>query len=191
MKRPSKIVAVLIAIPIVISLFFSSNIYNYFRFKSYCSDEGGLRVYEKLEKNIGLMADDYDSAHMAAQLKYIDFVRYKEKKDGLFYDLRYIGGEPQSINSYSKVLADESKHTLYYWNEVNYFVKNEKNLFKFGYEITDINRKNMLARYYMFEYLLYIGPLDSKSTQSCFREGGSSISDIARWRKELISVFKN
>lgn len=190
MRQPNKIVVILIAILVLVLIFFSSNIHGYFRFKSYCSSEGGLKVYEQIEKNVGVITDDYDSAHMAVQLQYIDFARYKDKKEGLFYDLRYIGGEPQSLKSYSKAPADHSKDTLYYWKDVNYFVRNEKDLFKFGFEIMDVNRKKVLARYYMFEYLLYVGQLDSKSTQSCFREGGGSISDIARWRNDFKAAFK-
>jgi len=191
MKYTFKALGVVSIISLVIGVVFFDNIKGYLRFKEYCEKEGGLHVYEPLARNVGLLADSYDAAQIAAQLQYVDFVRYKNKKDEQLYDLHYTGGDPQILKSYVVTPADESKNTMYHWIDINYFVANENNLFKFGYEITDASKKNTLARYYMFEYLLYVGPLDSKSTTTCFAEGGKSVSDIARWRKDFIKAFKN
>lgn len=194
MKQPNKIVIILVSIPILILLFFSTNIYGYFRFKSYCSSEGGLRVYEQLQKNVGWWAKDKYEAHVAAQLKYVGFVRYTDEKDGNTYDVRFIGKDPQRDSSFEKLPADQSKSTVYEWRHVSEFVNNELRLGKFGYEILDIKSNNILARYYSWSYskfdkthTIFEGP----SGVSCFNEGGKNLDNPSRWLIELNTSFKN
>ena len=113
MKRPTKTIIALISIPIFILLFFAPNIYGYFRFKSYCSSEGGLRVYEQLEKNVGWLAKDEYDARAVSQLKDIGFVRYIDKNDGNEYDLRYTGNNPQRDSSFEKIFIEDNELTKY------------------------------------------------------------------------------
>lgn len=82
--------------------FFFSNIKGYYRFKQYCEAEGGLRVYEPLEKNVGWLADDFENARLVALLDRGDFVRYTDKNGREIYDMRYLGGNPVSDSSYEK-----------------------------------------------------------------------------------------
>ncbi|HOY22685.1 MAG TPA: hypothetical protein PK002_05990 [Cellvibrio sp.] len=191
MKSTLKTIGFLSIIPLLICLIFFSNIKGYFRFQHYCEAEGGLRVYEKLERNVGVMVDSYDSAQIATQLKYVDFARFQDRKNNQLYDLHYAGGDPQILKSYIVKPADNSKKTTYFFKNISYFLKDERNLFRSAYLITDMSGTNTLVRYYKFEYLLFIGPLDSRSTKSCFTEGGRSTSDIARWRKDFKNAFKN
>lgn len=194
MKQPSKTVITLISIPIVVLLFFAPNIYGYFRFKSYCASEGGLRVYEPLEKNVGWLADDYDAAHMAAQLQYVEFVRYTDKKDNKTYDLRYIGNNPQRDSSFEKLPADESKKVIYRWVNVSEFVEGELRLKRFGEKILDLNDLKVLTTYYMFSY----SNLDINNTifgapsrSYCFNSQAGTMGEIDNWITSLNTAFKN
>src|SRR5437868_10592772 len=58
--------------------FFFSNIKGYYRFKQYCEAEGGLRVYEPLERNVGWAAKDKEHAAFTSVLDSVGFVRYIE-----------------------------------------------------------------------------------------------------------------
>ena len=41
------------AFVVLVGLYFASNIYGYYRFKSICAKEGGLKVYQPLQKGVG------------------------------------------------------------------------------------------------------------------------------------------
>lgn len=191
MKPFYKFVIVVTAVLLLLGIVFFDNIKGYYRFKQYCENEGGLRIYQPLEKNVGWQAEDYDAAHMAAQLKWVSFVRYTDKKNGDTYDLKYLGGYWQSKSSFKKAKSDQTAPVEYQWVNINSFLEGERNLFEFGYEVVDKKSGSVFARYYMYEYLLYVGPFDSRSIESCFREGGESVDRLPAWRLKLNTAFKN
>jgi len=192
MKLPSKTVITLISIPVLILLFFSSNIYGYFRFKHYCSTEGGLRVYEKLERNVGWWAKDKYDARTVALLDGVGFVRYTDQKDGQTYDIKYIGGDPQDDSSFERKFADEARLLLYRWKYINYRIPEELRLGRHGYEVLNINNDRVLVNYYMFGYSKFERShtlFDAPSGVGCFDE--KSVNDEpSLWRKELNTAFK-
>ena len=51
-------IAIMIAFVLFIGLYFFDNIKGYYHFTQYCKNEGGLKIYEKLEKGLGMMDDD-------------------------------------------------------------------------------------------------------------------------------------
>ena len=109
-----KIVIVFGAILLLIGLIFFENIYGYYRFQWYCSSEGGLKVYEKLEKDVGWMADDYYTALEVFLLEDVKFVRFSDKKNKeLKYDLYYKGGKRRSRKSYETREVDPSQKIKY------------------------------------------------------------------------------
>ena len=148
MKRPNKVSIALISIPIMLLLSFASNIYGYFRFQSYCSTDGGLRIYEKLEKNMGWWAKDKYDAKIVSQLKNVDFVRYTEKKDGNAYDLRFMGGNPNEEVSYQIAPADFSKELTYKWLSVYERLGENSRLDKFGQKIVRMSDDKILVTNY-------------------------------------------
>ncbi|MES2825659.1 MAG: hypothetical protein V4732_18810 [Pseudomonadota bacterium] len=188
-----KFIANFSIIPLLIGLLFFSNIKGYLRFKSYCSNEGGLRVYEPLEKNVGWVADDYDDAHVAAQLKHVGFVRYTEKKDGNTYDLRYLGGDPQHDSSFEKAPADESKPLAYKWRHVNGAIQDELRLSRSVFEIINVNTNHVSTRFYMFWYHRFGRAhtlFDAPYPVSCFHERGSNFGDFPRSLREINTAFE-
>lgn len=193
MRSFFKFIAYFTILPLVVLTIFSSNIYGYFRFKNYCSGEGGLRVYESLEKNSGFLADDEWLARTAAQLQHVAFVRYKDKADGSFYDLRYLGGNPNEGRSYEKNLASEPEAPIYKWRFVNAVVPSELRLNRFGYEIYSIKSNHILAQYYMFRYSIYERAhtlFDAPSGISCFNESAKELKNTSRAITELNNIFK-
>lgn len=192
MVKFNKVTTTLMIVPFLILLFFSSNIYGYFRFKHYCSSEGGLRVYEKLERNAGWWAKNKYYAQIAASLDGVGFVRYKEK-NGALIDIRYIGGDLQSDDSFEAVPANELNGLAYNFQYINENILNELRLGRSGYEISDYKTNKILVRFHMFGYTKFdrdYVPLDMRISSSCFDENGSSLDDLPRSLKDLNTVFK-
>mgnify|MGYP000878039264 CR=1 FL=1 len=194
MKLPSKPVIALISIPIVILLFFSSNIYGYFRFKHYCSAEGGLRVYEKLERNVGWLAKDKYEARTAALLDGVGFVRYTDKNDGKSYDIKYIGGDPQDDGSFEKYNMDGSKSIRYVWKSINQPVANELRLRRYGEEILDVKDNRVLAQYYMLGYEKLNRSntlLDMPTEIYCFNDPVTKFGNFDGWISSVNKIFRS
>ncbi|MFT7224169.1 MAG: hypothetical protein ACI82Z_001722 [Cellvibrionaceae bacterium] len=180
--------ALVILIPASILLYFAENIKGYYRFKWYCENEGGLKIYEKLEKNVGWMAEDKLDAMAASHLKYVKFVRYPEKKEqGKLYDLVYQGGNPSSFKSHEITPANFTETIKYKWVVINSKIENELRLEKYGYEIFYFENSNYIAKYYSFGYSIFNRKktfLSAPSGSGCFNEPGM-------WKKEINKIFKN
>jgi hypothetical protein len=180
--------------PLLIGLIFFSNIKGYFRFISICAQEGGLRVYEPLEKNVGWWAKDKYQARAAALLAGVGFVRYTDKADNITYDIRFLGGNPQKDSSFIKSPADTSKLLTYQWRYINGRLENELRLGRQGYEILDISDDRVLVRFYIFGYSILDRdhtPLETRASVGCFDEKSFKFDEPDRWRKELNTAFKN
>ncbi len=193
MKPFFKFIAIVSIIPLLVGLYFFDNIKGYYRFKQYCEKEGGLRVYEPLEKNVGWWADDYDSAHMAAQLKYVAFVRYIDKKDGNEYDLQYVGRDPQRDSSFKQLPADQSKKIKYFWKNINEKIDGEIRLMRYGEKVLNIDNK-VLVSYNMLGYEKFNRShtlLDAPSEVYCFLDAAKKIGQIDGWIAALNTSFKN
>ncbi|WP_129213137.1 hypothetical protein [Crenobacter cavernae] len=133
-------------------LFFADNIWGYYCFKAICKKEGGLRVYEKLEREVGWLAKDYGYARSAAVLKGVGFVRYKDSNDDHLYDIRYRGGHPGDDSSFDRQRADLLRPVVYGWKAVNERILGELRLSRTGYEIINLRTNQLAVRIYQFSY---------------------------------------
>ncbi|WP_028449197.1 hypothetical protein [Chitinibacter tainanensis] len=136
----------------LIVLLFYDNIRGYYRFKAICEKEGGLRVYQKLEPGVGWMADSEYYARSAALLKNVGFARYTNPTTHISYDIRYLKGNPGNDASFDKRPADLALPVLYAWERVSVQIQGELRLKRFGYEITDLQKQQLVARIYEFSY---------------------------------------
>lgn len=136
----------------LILLLFNDNIRGYYRFKAICEKEGGLRVYQKLQPGVGWMADSEYEARSAALLKNVGFVRYTNPTTHILYDIRYLKGNPGNDASFDKRPADLAMPVLYAWERVSDQIQGELRLKRFGYEITDLQKKQLAVRIYEFSY---------------------------------------
>ena len=77
-----------IAITLLLGWYFADNFKGYYRFKALCSEQGGLKVYQPLERDVGWFTDrSFNDARYMASFEAVAFVRYRDKDDGLWYDL--------------------------------------------------------------------------------------------------------
>lgn len=177
---------------LLIGLFFFDNIKGYYRFKIYCENEGGLRVYAPLEKNMGWWAKDKYDAEVVSQLKYVDFVRYTEKKDGKTYDLHYLGGNPNKNSSYQVELADFSKGVKYKWLSIYERIENESRLDKFGQKIVGVNDDEVFVTSYSLKYEFFNRDhmiLDMAHKEYCPSMGTEKFIEPNSWINKFNAVF--
>src|SRR5690606_5791895 len=107
-KKPKipKWVWVSLLIPLLIGLYFAENIKGQFRFMQYCWKEGGLKVYEPLERGVGWEADSYYRAKSVASMDGVGFVRFYDNKKELYMDVIYVGGNVGLDSSYRAAAAN-------------------------------------------------------------------------------------
>ena len=155
-----KTIRMLIGIPtgiaLLISLIFFENIKGYFRFQWYCSNEGGLKVYEKLEKNVGWISKDKHDARVIAQQNHIGFSLYKDK-EGNLVNVIYKNGNPSSFKSYDFVQYDGGNDPRYeYKRSHERLNRNEEiRLYKGSYVVVDRKSGNPAIQFSKFAYSFF------------------------------------
>ncbi len=151
MKALTKFFGILLAIFLLVVWFFFDNIKGYYTFKEYCEKEGGLKVYEPLEKNVGWLADDKSSAMSASLLGDISFVRFFDK-NGSAFDVKYIGGSNQSESSYQIISSENIDQPKYHWTFVNKNIDSQLRLKRYGYEVYRIGQEKPDVTFYIYGY---------------------------------------
>jgi hypothetical protein len=149
MRTLTKVAFFVLAVPVGILAYFAPNIRGHYRFKEVCNAEGGLRVHQKLKRNVGWLVTGADPT-WPLTLEHVAFTRGKNRF-GKVTDYRYLGGHgPMWRNSEEP--ADLATSVAYEVRWINEQVPNELRLHKYGYEIRDITTGGILARWYQFNY---------------------------------------
>ena len=133
-----KTIGILVAIPLLIGLIFFENIYGYFRFQWYCSNEGGLKVYEQVERDKVWISEHSSAARFMALQDYVGFSLYKDK-GGNLVNVIYKGGNSGSSKSYEFVPYDAEEESRYeYKYSYERFRKDKEiRLYKSDYIVVD------------------------------------------------------
>ena len=135
---------------------FFNNIKGYFKFVDLCKNEGGLIVFEKLEKDVGWRADNYFDGMFVAPIDGVGFVRFPYiKDDNNEYDLYYIGGDRLSQSSYKKEKSFFSGEPMYEVVSNANIVVSWARIKKVSFEFLKVDSRFVLAVYYDFEYDLF------------------------------------
>jgi len=142
----------------VVIIWFWPNIQGHYRFKQYCSQEGGIRIYGEVLPDQGWLAagnspSDYRTPF---SFKRVAFVRYQDTSGALFDVYAKPNVWPYGPD-YILRPADQSKIVMYmlkYKTVRN--IPGELRLNKWSYEIFSVNEDKLLAvstnfRYEQFE----------------------------------------
>lgn len=186
-----KVVAIVLGVVaflvVILGWIFGDNLQGYNRYQDYCKKEGGLRVFQELERDVGWFASDVHEARTAAALSHVRFVRYREQQTSEEYDLRYIGGPLGLSSSYRAEKADISAEPIYVFRSVSEFIPQERRLRRWGNEVVDIRSNRVVASYFSFTYSKFDPNrtlLGAPSNDSCFAAPG-------QWREALSQAFKH
>ncbi len=150
MRTLTKVALVALAVPVGILAYFTPNIRGYYRFKEICEAEGGLRVHQKLKKNVGWMVAAGSSPTWPLHFEHVAFTR-STNSFGKLTDYRYTGGYGPKW-SHSETPADLTVPLVYEVVWINDLVPGELQLQRIGYEIRDIATKAILVRWLQFNY---------------------------------------
>jgi hypothetical protein len=169
MKPLTKAAVWIAAIAALLGLYFASNIYGYYRFKSICAKEAGLKVYQPLERGVGWL--QVGGGGGAALTMYgASFTRFK--KNEKFYDtvlntpLKQVYFE----KDFQSTPADMSKDVTYELRNTSSSVPDEVRLTKFSTQVIDIKTDKVLVAYSYFQYETFVRAntlLDAPSASSC------------------------
>lgn len=186
-----KWVWVSLIIVLLIGLYFAENIKGQVRFMQYCWKEGGLKVYEPLERNVGWEAEDFYRAKQSAIIDGVGFVRFFDEKKEEYIDVVHIGGSVQRDSSFSIAPADLNKPITYKWVSGLDYVAGELRLNRLYDEVKSKESHKLLVRYNSFSYSQFdpnnsFGP----SRVSCHRDDPPGGVGISGWRKAIESAFK-
>lgn len=151
MRRVVKVALMVLTVPVAVLAWFAPNIHGYYRFQEICEKEGGLRIYGKLRKGEGWLADKY-GRYDPASFEGVPFVR-KPDSQGRVVDYKFKGGRPGDDRSYEATPADPSIAVAYQIKTVvRQPVPGELRLDRSGYEVSDVSTGQLLVRWYQFSY---------------------------------------
>jgi len=145
---------------------FRDNIRGYYRFKTLCEADGGLRVLHPLKKNAGWLVRKGDYS-MAAS-KYVAFVRYV---DGSPHDVHYRSGLLSDENSYVVTPANVDIPVIYELRSIEERLPNEARTSRSGYEVWEIATQTLMVRWYKIGYSTFDQNrtlLAAPSGQACY-----------------------
>jgi hypothetical protein len=126
--------------------YFASNIKGYYRFKEICQKEGGLRVYQPLEKGVGWRVriecssckEGYRDQSIYPTFDGVAFLRFRDESSGALMD-KILIPPTQLRGQYTekRTLADLSKPVIYEYIEIRKNVANETRLTSSEFQVID------------------------------------------------------
>ena len=141
-------------IVLAIALYFSSNIQGYYRFKEICARDGGVRVYQPLERNVGWtvgggrMLDTGYVVHFSE----VAFVRYRNEKDGQWYDVYRVPKLKVGDGGFAQQPADWNKPVIYEYRSWQRDLQDELRMSTVVVEAIDLRTSKANASYTTFGY---------------------------------------
>jgi hypothetical protein len=159
-QKPDSWKKPLITITSVIALWFvwkADVFWNYYEFKQLCAAEGGLKVYEKLEKGKGWdleQASEQVARSYLSRMPNIAFIRVPKANDspppliapGTLVDVRYLGAPALPTTSYSFEAADAALPVSYriYSDAID---EQDSRITRFWFEVRAKNTEKPMLRY--------------------------------------------
>ncbi len=142
----------------LVLFFLKLNPVSYLNFLRLCQFSSGVDSSGFLIKNVGWEAEDYFHAMFIAQLKYVGFVRYYERRFGenKHYDLKYVSGEKGDPDSYLKKVSDFSLNVFYGVKATEKTFADYSSIEKEGFYFFNIDKPDYpLVEYNGFKYNFY------------------------------------
>lgn len=155
-----------------VTAYFWENIRGNQRFKAYCKNEAGLRIFKKALPNKVWLADSPYTAVVAASFDGVAFARYVEASTGRQVDVQYKSGPRTWRDSYVHVDADVSRQPIYGWRAIaGEPVQGEFRLTRVGYELYELQSGELLARYHNYGFFMFDPsktPFASPAPEQCW-----------------------
>lgn len=140
------------AILLGIGMLFFDNIRGYYRFRVICRDQGGAHVRQLLERNVGWMVrgGHISDARFPLSFSEVAFVRYKNDKDGLEYDVYRAEIKHSLDRGYVEKPADAGAPVIYEYRFHIEELRDETRLSAVIDEVIDLRTFEQAATYTKF-----------------------------------------
>ena len=184
MSKKIKIVASIlgmffVVMPIgIVGIYFSDNIKGYFKFKHLCETEGGLKVYEKLERNVGWEVERKRNAYVPAYYENVAFVRFQDKSKKI--DIKYKEGPREFRKSFDFIDADLSLKTKYKYIYEDKRLDDRLLVSRTVFKVIDIESASTALEFVSFGYSMFDRNktiLAAPSATRCFKFDLAMIGD--------------
>lgn len=154
MNKITKILTWSAGVTLLLGLYFAGNIKGYYRFKELCEQEGGLRLYQPLERGVGWLSDGNHISNAAGMIYYdaVAFIRYRNKEDGQWYDVYRAKRLKVSDPGYLQQPADFRKPVIYQRKWSNKEMPGETRMGITKSEFFDLRTKQLVASYTLLAY---------------------------------------
>lgn len=153
--------------------------------------EGGLTVYEPLEKNVGWWAKDKTDARFTASLDHIGFVRFLEK-DNQLYDLKPVGPRNTLNPEHEVNNANLSIELIYKLELESYSSELAHQPSRVTYQVKQLSDNKIIVKYSVFYYGFFNSekmPMNVNQKFSCFDD--EVPNGYLDWVNAINSVFKS
>ena len=154
-------------------IYFSENIAGEHRFRSFCNNEAGVKIYKHARRDEIWLADSRSSARVIASFVGVSFARYFDSTTGKLMDVHYKGGPRDAWESYGEKPEDENLQPSYGIRSMGgKEVQGELRLTKYGYELYALADLSIIAGFYEFGFFFFDPskvPLSSPAARSCPR----------------------
>ncbi len=139
---------------LLVALYFASNIRGYYRFKEICVRDGGVRVYQPLERDVGWTVGRgrMQDTGMPVVFPEVAFARYRNEEDGQWYDVYRVPKVKVGDDGFAQQPADLSKPVVYEYRSRNQDLKDELRMSATSKEVIDLRNSKVAATYTTFGY---------------------------------------
>ena len=147
------------------------------KFEALCKEEGGYRVYERLEKNVGWIVDEPIAGQSSDRYRrpfsfgHVAFVRVPDKQGKWFDAVR----DPDRPGKFILAPADETRPVRYHYRSVRRVFPDDERFQRNQELITDLASGKRAASFTFF-YFEWTKPenviLHAPTSQSCKLEPG-------------------
>lgn len=197
MRLLTKALIWFVAIAALIGLYFFSNIKGYYRFKEICEKEGGLKVYQPLEKGVGWQTLEFSGASSAKYLLElsdgIEYVRFRTAK-GEEFDLKRKSQARDSFGnpSYEEIPSNSQFEPRYVYAEQQIAFEDLPRTQHYKTTIAEASTKKILVQYQDFVYRPFTIDWGYGAGMACSMQDKPTDQQPNRAREDaLLKAFAN
>ncbi|MFE1573635.1 hypothetical protein [Comamonas odontotermitis] len=148
-------------------VYFSTNIFDYYKFKEICDREAGLKVYRFLESDVGWTSSNIYSRSILYNYPEIAFVRYENEKHIAFDLVRTNEKKDRYDNGLRSYPSDGVRQPLYIYKKSVEEIPELKRTVLFEVSAIDIESGQVMAVHKNFTHKIFNFEWGPSSGTSC------------------------
>jgi hypothetical protein len=154
MKKSLTIVAGVSVLVLAAAAFFARDIRGYYEFHQLCEREGGLKVFEPLQRGVGwgIPEGQADAAVLPVSFDEVAFVRFRSEKDENLYDVVRAPRIKNSDPGYAVSPADASREVMYRFDRQWADLPGDAPVEMLRFSVTNVKSEALAASYSHYSF---------------------------------------